>query len=310
MGDNGRKDYRVAGINPCGEIPLESAENCNLVETFPSKHDSLDDYLKTLKYAYLYSKTVTLIPTHNERSNAVMMRNRRIGTSQSGIIQAMKKFGKREFFRWCDEGYNYIRGLDIEYSDWLCVPRSIKVTTTKPSGSVSLLPGVTPGIHYPHSEYYYRTIRFSDTSPLISPLRKAGYRIEEDKYSPSTLVVYFPVKEEYYDRSKSEVSMWEQLENAAQMNKYWADNAVSVTVTFSEEEAKDISNALSLYETRLKSVSFLPLEDHGYEQAPYQEIMEEEYLSAIKNLRKINWGKKDTHEVTEMYCENDHCVLT
>lgn len=309
MGDNGRKDYRVMGVNPCAEQTLEDRELCCLVETFPSRHDSLEDYKKTLKFSYLYAKTVTLIPTHNERSNAVMMRNRRIGTSQSGIVQNFQKIGVREHMRWCDEGYSYINDLDTIYSDWLCVPRSIKKTTVKPSGTVSLLPGVTPGIHYPHSEFYYRTIRFQENSPLVESLRKANYRIEKDKYGPNTLVVYFPIKEEYYDRSKAEVSMWEQLENAAQMNRYWSDNAVSATITFKPEEAGDISHALSLYESRLKSISFLPLQDHGYEQAPYQEISEAEYDSYVKSLKKINWKKKETHEMADMFCDGESCVI-
>src|ERR1044071_10222926 len=87
-GENGhRGDPRVMGFNPCVEQPLEDRETCCLVETFPSRCDNLDDYKRTLKFAYLYAKTVTLVPTHDERANAVIMRNRRIGTSQSGIVQ-------------------------------------------------------------------------------------------------------------------------------------------------------------------------------------------------------------------------------
>ena len=127
-------DHRVAGTNPCAEIALESFECCNLVETFPAHHDSFEDYQRTLKMAYLYSKTVTLVPCHNPRTNAVMMRNRRIGCSMSGIQQAKQKLGRHEFLVWCDEGYRYIQDLDKLYSEWLCIPRSVKTTTTKPSG--------------------------------------------------------------------------------------------------------------------------------------------------------------------------------
>lgn len=308
-GENGKPDYRVMGVNPCAEQTLEDSELCCLVETFPSKHDSLEDYKRTLKFAYLYGKTVTLVPTHDERTNAVMMRNRRIGTSQSGITQSFKKIGRREHFRWCDEGYRYVRQLDEEYSDWLCVPRSIKVTTVKPSGTVSLLAGVPPGIHYPHSEYYYRTIRFAKDSPLLNNLRVAGYRIEPDIYSPTTEVVYFPIKEEYFDRSKTEVSMWEQLENAAQMQQYWSDNGVSATITFTKEEAKDIKSALEMYETRLKAVSFLPLEDHGYEQAPYQEVSKELYDEYSSYLKPVNWTEENTKEQIDQFCDSEVCLI-
>src|SRR5690606_22432341 len=119
-------------------------------------------------------------------------------------------------------------------------------------------------IHYAHSEYYFRTIRIDKTSALVEPLKKAGYRIEESVYGDNTWVVYFPVHEENFSRSKTQVSVWEQMENVAQMSYYWADNQVSATVTFRPEEAVDIPYALELYESRVKSISFLPLTDHSY----------------------------------------------
>ncbi len=302
-------DAKVAGTNPCAEQSLESYEICNLVETFPSRHATFDEYQRTLKFAYLYAKTVTLIPTHIERTNAIMLRNRRIGLSQSGIIESFQRHGRREHFRWCDEGYKYIGKLDRIYSQWLCVPESIKKTSIKPSGTVSLLPGVTPGIHYAHSEFYHRTIRIDKTSPLVEPLRRAGYRLEESVYGDNTWVVYFPVHERYFLRSKKDVSVWEQVENVAQMQYYWADNQVSATITFNAEEAKEIPQILELYETRLKSISFLPIRDHSYAQAPYQEITKEVYERSKSKLGPLNFENVNTDEVQDMYCDGDKCTF-
>jgi len=301
-------DAKVAGTNPCAEQSLESYEICNLVETFPSRHESLEEYKRTLKFAYLYAKTVTLIPTHNERTNAIMLRNRRIGLSQSGIVESFTRHGRREHFRWCDEGYQYICKLDRIYSQWLCVPESIKRTSIKPSGTVSLMPGVTPGIHYPHSQYYWRTIRLDKTSALVEPLRKAGYRIEESVYGDNTLVVYFPVKEKFFLRSKNFSSVWEQVENVAQIQYYWADNQVSATITFKPEEALDIPYILELYETRLKSISFLPLVDHNYPQAPYQAISKEAFDLAVSKLSVPDFSTMNTDETQDLYCDGDKCA--
>ena len=145
--DDPRDDDRhVMGFNPCVEQQLEDAELCCLVETYPAKHDNYDDYLKTLKIAYLYGKTVTLVNTHWPETNAIMLKNRRIGLSQSGVVQAFAKHGRRQLYDWCDKAYDHVQVLDEEYSNWLCIPRSIRMTSIKPSGTVSLLNGSTPGI--------------------------------------------------------------------------------------------------------------------------------------------------------------------
>jgi len=304
------KDGLAAGCNPCSEQTLESYELCCLVETFPARHQNFEEYQRTLKFAYLYAKTVTLVPTHNARTNAVMLRNRRIGTSQSGIAQSFRKFGIRGHYQICDEGYRYLRNLDRKYSKWLCIPESIKITSVKPSGTVSLLPGATPGVHFPYAEYYWRTIRMDAGSQLVEALEKAGYRIEEGE-GHNTVIVYFPVKEDNFYKSRSELSIWEQLEIVAQMQYWWADNQVSVTITFKPEEAEQIKQALELYETRLKSVSFLPLVEHGYKHAPYQPMTQEEYEKAVKKLKPVKLKKvSETSGFEHKYCDSERCELT
>ena len=302
------KDERAMGSNPCSEQTLESFELCCLVETFPAHHEDLEDYKKTLKFAYLYAKTVTLIPTHDSRVNAVMLRNRRIGCSMSGIVQAMQKYGRRNFLGWCDEGYKYIQSCDKYYSEWLCVPRSIKTTSIKPSGTVSLLCGATPGIHYPHSQYYIRNVRVQDTSPLVQACLDAGYKVEKDAYSSNTMVVSFPIQETHFSKGKDDITIFEQFLNAADMQHWWADNQVSITVTFSEQEKNRIQTCLEVFEDKLKSISLLPISDHGYVQAPYIKIEEDEYTSLVKNLKPLNLSKSE-HEVTEKFCDGDSCTI-
>ncbi len=305
------RDLEALGANPCSEQTLHDFELCNLVETFPFHHANAKEFKRTLKFAYLYAKAVTLVPTHNERTNAVMLKNRRIGCSMSGIAQAMKKFGRRGFLELCDEGYAYVQELDREYSGWLCVPRSIKTTSVKPSGTVSLLCGATPGIHHPHSRYYWRVIRFAADSEMLTALRAAGYRCEpiDPAKEPNTVAVYFPVKEEGFDRGERDVSMWEQLEIAAQLQAHWADNQVSATVKFDRKvEGPQIAGALELYETRLKGISFLPHDDHGYEHAPYQEIDRATYEAAVAALKPLDL-REGAHESDDKFCDGDKCAV-
>ncbi|MFX1352470.1 MAG: fused protease/ribonucleoside-triphosphate reductase [Promethearchaeota archaeon] len=303
------KDKQAAGVNPCGEQTLESFELCCLVETFPSNHETYEEFQETLKYAYLYGKSVTLINTHWPETNAVMLKNRRMGISQTGIIEAFVKHGRRSIIEWCNRGYKFLRDLDEDYSNWLCIPKSLKITTIKPSGTVSLLPGVTPGIHYPHSEYYIRRIRLSKNSDLIEHISNAGYHIEDDLYSPNTVVAEFPIKEEYFDRSKKEVSIWEQVANAIDYQSKWSDNQVSITVTFKPEEKDEIKRVLEFCEDKLKSISFLPFKEHGYKQAPYEEITKEQYKEMISKIKPLNLDETKDRALGEKYCDTDVCEI-
>jgi ribonucleoside-triphosphate reductase len=310
-GDN--KDHRAMGGNPCLEQTLESYELCCLVETFPNNHDSLEDYKKTLKFAYLYAKTVTLGRTHWSDTNRVMLRNRRIGCSVSGVAQFITNRGIHELKTWLEEGYDNIQHWDKEYSDWLAIPKSIKTTSVKPSGTVSLLAGATPGLHYPESRFYIRRVRISINSELIEPLKKAGYKIEPAFGSEdSTLVVEIPVDVGEGIATASELSIWEQFSLAAFMQRHWADNQVSCTVTFNPEtEGDQIPHVLKYFQYHLKGISLLPRHDYGaYKQMPYEAIEENEYNKQIKKLNKLNFGviKNEEAEV-DKFCNNDSCEL-
>jgi adenosylcobalamin-dependent ribonucleoside-triphosphate reductase len=302
------KDKNVEGINPCGEQCLESYELCCLVETFPSHHDSYEEFEETLKYAYLYAKSATLLRTHWKETNKIMLKNRRIGVSQTGITNSFEKFGRHKMIKWCKDGYEFLKNTDKTYSNWLCIPRSIKITTVKPSGTVSILGNVNPGIHYPHSEYYIRRVRISKDSDLIDDIIDSGYKVEKDSYSPNTLVIEFPVKVKNFGRSKSDVSMWEQVENASMYQKYWSDNQVSITVTFTKEESKNLQYLLECCENKLKSISMLPITNHGYEQAPYEKITKNEYKKMISKI-DLKELRSSQNPDGERFCDSDSCQI-
>ena len=309
------KDYRVMGFNPCAEQPLESYELCTLVEVHLNRHTDKEDFMRTLKFAYLYGKTVTLLPTHWQVTNGIMQRNRRIGTSLTGIASFTDINGMPTTRQWMDEGYNKIRHYDKRYSEWLCVRESIRVTTVKPSGSVSLLSGASPGVHWSvGGEYFLRAIRFGNTDPMLHLFKAAGYKIEDDLVSANTTVVYFPVSSGH-PRSEKDVSLFEKIGLAATTQKYWSDNGVSVTLSFDKEtETKHIAPALHMYEGQLKAVSFLPMGNHTYPQQPYTEITKEEYDAYVGKVAHINFdaiydGIENLDSIGENYCTTDYCEI-
>lgn len=309
------KDYRVMGFNPCAEQPLESYELCTLVEVHLNRHESKEDFLKTLKFAYLYGKTVTLLPTHWQQTNGIMQRNRRIGTSLTGIASFADQKGLPAVREWMDEGYEKIRHYDHKYSEWLCVRESIRVTTVKPSGSVSILSGATPGVHWaPGGEYFLRAIRFGETDPMLHLFKAAGYKIEKDVVSANTQVVYFPVHSGH-PRSEKDVTLFEKIALAATAQKYWSDNGVSVTLSFDKEtESKHVAPALHMYEGQLKAVSFLPMGNTVYPQQPYTQITKDEYAEYLGEIKKIDWsaiydGVDNLEALGENYCTTDVCEV-
>ena len=309
------KDWRAAGYNPCAEQSLESMECCTLVETYLNRHTDLEDYKRTLKFAYLYAKTVTLLPTHWEETNAIMQRNRRIGTSMSGVANFADSKGLPTLRDWMDAGYQTVLAYDKSYSEWLGIRESIKTTTVKPSGTVSILAGESPGVHWtPGGKYFLRTIRFSNNDAMLPLFKMANYRIEPALESPDTTsVVYFPIKSEAI-RSEREVSIYEKMALAATAQRYWSDNSVSVTISFDPTtEAKAIGTALHMYDGQLKTVSFLPMDPNSYQQMPYTQSTEAEYEDGTMKLFPIDfsgiYNGLGSDAIGEAYCTTDACEV-
>ena len=309
------KDWRVAGYNPCAEQSLESYEMCTLVETYLNRHDSLEDFKRTLKFAYLYAKTVTLLPTHWEETNAIMQRNRRIGTSISGVANFADTKGMPVLREWMDAGYETVKQYDVTYSEWLCIRESIKMTTVKPSGTVSILAGESPGVHWtPGGEYFLRAIRFSNEDPMLPLFKMANYRVEKASESPKTTsVVFFPIKSQA-KRSEKDVSIYEKMHLASTAQYYWSDNSVSVTVSFNKDTEKEaVGTALHMFDGQLKTVSFLPMGNETYPQMPYTQITEKEYEDAMMKLFPIDfsgvYAGMAADAIGEAYCTTDACEI-
>ena len=171
-----------------------------------------------------------------------------------------------------------------------------------------------PGIHYPHDEYYIRRIRLASNSPLVEILKKANYSLEYSKYGTTeedkkrTTIVSFPMHQDFFRKKKEDVSIWEQMKNAVDYQRFWSDNSVSCTVTFKSEEAKDIPATLEAYEDNLKAISFLPLK-HEYEQAPYESITKEQYDELIKNLKPLDFSNYTGLPKGEKFCNTDTCEI-
>jgi hypothetical protein len=175
-----------------------------------------------------------------------------------------------------------------------------------------LLSGASPGVHWtPGGEYFLRAVRFSDQEPIIFALEDAGYTVEKDLVSANTKVAYFPIHSDN-KRSEREVTIFEKIALASETQRYWADNSVSVTVSFDPEtEGKHIATVLKMYEGKLKTVSFLPM-GGVYKQQPYTQITQEQYESYVGKLGKVDHTllyANGTDATGDKYCTTDVCEI-
>jgi hypothetical protein len=244
-----------------------------------------------------------------------MQRNRRIGTSISGIANFADRNGIPVLRNWMDEGYTTIQGYDKSYSEWLGIRESIKTTTVKPSGTVSILAGESPGVHWTvGGEYFLRAIRFSKGDPMLPLFQFAGYVIEDAVSDPETTqVVYFPIKSNAL-RSEKDVAIYEKASLAAIAQHEWSDNSVSVTVSFDAKKEKDtIGTVLHMFDGQLKTISFLPMGNDIYPQMPYSSISKEDYEEYTMKLLPIDfvdvYAGMAQDAIGEKYCSTDFCEV-
>lgn len=212
-----------------------------------------------------------------------------MGIGLTGILQATE-----EQRSWMDEGYRFLREFDKGYSELNGINPSIKLTTVKPSGTLSLLPGVTPGIHPAYAQYMYRRIRVASDSPLVKVCRDHGYPIEyimqlDGTEDYGTVVITFPFSYPEGTVLAKDMTAIDQLEEIKILQELWSDNSVSCTVYYRKEELPDIIEYLKKnYKDNHKSLSFLLHSDHGFKQAPYEEITKEEYERLVSSVKIID----------------------
>lgn len=282
-----RPDPTIEGFNPCAEIGLGDGESCNLSTIFLPNVESFDQFVDISKLLYKVQKAITGLDYPYEKTNLITRKNRRLGQSVTGVLQASE-----EQLAWLAPGYEALRDFDDKFSASNSLPRSVRLTTVQPSGTLSLLPGVTPGIHPAFAEFYVRRVRFGAADPLVDACRKRGYRVVPDigidgREDHTKWVVEFPCRSPEGAVLAKDMTAVDQLEWVKRLQTEWADNAVSVTVYYRKEELPEIKEWLSRnYTSSVKSVSFLLHSDHNFPLPPYEEISEAEYE---KMLTKIDF---------------------
>ena len=280
-----RPDPTIEGFNPCAEIALADGESCNLSTIFLPNIESEEQLHSVSKLLYMTQKQITRMNYPYEKTVTMVSKNARLGQSITGVLQCSE-----EQIGWLSDGYGFLREFDDAYSSEHGFPQSVRLTTVQPSGTLSLLPGVTPGIHPAFASHYIRRVRFGSSDPLVEACRKRGYKVVWDigidgREDHTRYVVEFPCKSPENAILASAMTAVEQLEWVKKMQTVWADNAVSVTVYYRKEELELIKEWLSKnYDKGVKSVSFLLHADHNFPLPPYEEVPKEVYEKLISKI--------------------------
>jgi hypothetical protein len=286
--------------NPCAEISLSNYECCNLCELYLNNIQSKEELIDCAKLLYKTQKAIASLPFIHEETNRIVHKNMRLGLGVTGVCQSLDKLD------WLDDCYVALRKFDKQWSKERGWPESIKLTTVKPSGTLSLLGGATPGVHPAYSQYYMRTVRMSSSDALVQICKDMGYHVEylinfDGTENHDTVVVYFPCETPAGSILAKDMDVIKQLDMVKKLQTVWSDNAVSVTAYYKEEELEFLQNWLKEnYEKNIKSVSFLLFKNHGFKQAPYQEIDEKSYLAAKAKVKPLSALSINSNEMLDM----------
>lgn len=303
LGDTNYPDPRVEGFNPCAEQGLEDKESCCLAEIYLPNITSKEELMDVAYLLYRVCKHSLTLPCHNKETEEVVSKNMRMGIGITGGMQATK-----EQLSWLDETYNFLRMIDKEYSEEHGFNQSIKLTTVKPSGTLSLLPGVTPGAHPGYAKFMIRRITVDSEHPLVQVCKDHGYNVEyrlniDGSQDFSSVIVEFPFRYKDGTRVAAEVNAIDQLEFIRFLQANWSDNSVSCTIYFKPEELNGIKEYLKRhYQNNFKTLSFLLHSEHGFKQAPYEEITEEQYNEIVARTKVITGLSSAEYE------SNDECA--
>ena len=300
-----RDSSKIAGTNPCGEILLRSNQFCNLTEVVIDAEDTVETLLTKIRLATIlgtWQSTLSNFKYIRKTWQSNTEEERLLGVSLTGIF-GNELTGKLhpELNTMLSKMRELAVSENAKEADKLGINHSTAITTVKPSGTVSQLTGVSSGIHPWYSKYYIRSVRADNKDPLTAFLKDFGVPSEPDVMKPDmTTVFYFPIKAPDNATVTKDLSAIEHLEVWKAYRTHWTEHNPSVTINVAEDEWLDVGAWVFKNFDSIGGVSFLPLSEHSYRQAPYQEITEVEYKNLLSQMpNNIPWQSLPLYELED-----------
>ncbi|MFI5359548.1 MAG: ribonucleoside-triphosphate reductase, adenosylcobalamin-dependent [Halanaerobiales bacterium] len=320
-----RKNFN--GVNPCGEVLLDSRGVCNLtslnVMAFVTEDGQLDReaLFEAQRLSARAGYRMSLIEFELPEWDQINRRDRLVGCSLTGWQDMKNAVGLtvEEEIQLLKDLRRVAREAVREIAHEIGDVEPELVTTIKPEGTQSQLPTVSSGLHYSHSPYYIRRVRISASDPLARVCEELNYpifpEVGQDPDNPSTLVIEFPVKAPE-GKTKKDVTAIEQLETYKMFMEHYVDHNASITVHVRDHEWEDVEEWLWENWDYVVGITFISYSDSFYDLMPYEEIDEEEYQRRVKEMKRFNpflISKYETEyaeqEIDDSSCENGVCPV-
>jgi ribonucleoside-diphosphate reductase alpha chain len=291
----GRRDPLLSyGTNPCSEIILRDKQFCNLTEVVVRRDDTESTLANKVSLATILGtiqSSLTSFQFLSEEWKKNTEDERLLGVSLTGIMDC--KLTSNPDPKMLERLRDAARQTNKELSEVLGIPTSASITCVKPSGTVSQLVDSASGIHARHSAYYIRRVRIDKKDPVYSFLKEKGFPVEDEVFRPdSTAVFSFPMKAPKGAITRNDMTALEQLNLWLIYQRHWCEHKPSVTITVTDNEWPEVGAWVWKHFDEVSGISFLPHSNHTYQQAPYEDINEEQYKElASKMPAKVDWSE-------------------
>ena len=318
------------GCNPCSEIILRDKQFCNLTEVVVRQSDTYNELKKKIELATIlgtYQSTLTDFKFLSEEWKKNTDEERLLGVSLTGIMDSPLLNGAkdavlqhRELVRGLptllQELRDHARKVNIKWAERLNIPVSTAITCVKPSGTVSQLCNSASGIHARFAPYYIRRIQLDKKDPVCQFLLDNGFPlVDYEAKKETTMVASFPMKAPEGAVCRGTQTAIEQMELWLMYQDDWCEHKPSCTVYVKEHEWVEVGAWVWKNFDRISGISFLPHSDHVYQQAPYEDITEEQYEEMLSKMpTEIDWSAmiedKDNTEASQtLACVAGACEI-
>ena len=320
---NGRRDPNYEfGTNPCSEIILRPNQFCNLTEVVVRANDTAEDLERKVRIATILGtiqSSFTKFPYLRKSWQTNTEEERLLGVSMTGIMDNPLTTKANKGLEKALEHLKQIAvATNAKWAERLDIPISTAISCVKPSGTVSQLVDSSSGIHARHSAYYIRTVRGDNKDPLTQFMIDQGIPNEPDVMKPDQTTVFsFPMKAPQGATVTADMSAIEQLEMWLAYQRSWCEHKPSVTINVKNNEWFEVGAFVYKHFDEMSGVSFLPFNEHTYQQAPYQDVNESKYLELLGSMpSSIDWTELSDYEQEDntagsqtLACSGDSCEI-